>query len=70
MLVKKLKGHYAYFGITGNFSALRRLRYEVERAWRQALARRSQQGIPWTKMQRILKRFSFPAPRITHRYGT
>ena len=69
-LVKKLKGHYAYFGITGNHDALDRFAYEVRRAWRKALARRSQQHLPWSKMNQILKRFSLPAPRIIHQYGT
>jgi RNA-directed DNA polymerase len=70
MLVKKLKGHYAYFGIVGNFTALKRLLYEVTRAWRKALARRSQQWMPWAKMQRILARYSLPVPRILHRHST
>ena len=69
-LGKKLTGHYAYFGITGNYDALSRFSYEVRRAWRKALARRSQQSLPWSKMNRILKRFPLPAPRIIHRYGT
>ena len=30
-LSRKLRGHYAYYGITGNAQALGRLRYEVER---------------------------------------
>ena len=29
-LSRKLRGHYAYYGITGNAQALGRLRYEVE----------------------------------------
>lgn len=68
-LVRKLKGHYSYFGITGNFAALARLHHEVQRAWRKALARRSQQGLPWPKMSRILQRFPLPGPRIVHQYG-
>ena len=69
-LVRKLNGHYGYFGITGNFAALARLHHEARGVWRKALARRSQQGIPWLKMLRILERFPLPGPRITHRYGT
>jgi len=70
MLVKKLEGHYGYYGITGNFSALAKLHYMAERIWRTALARRSQQTLPWEKMKRILKRFPLPRPHIDHRHGT
>lgn len=69
-LGRKLRGHYNYFGITGNFRALGRFLFEVKRAWRKALARRSQQRLPWIKMQRILKRLALPGPRIVHRHGT
>jgi RNA-directed DNA polymerase len=70
MLVKKLKGHYGYYGITGNFPALAKVHYAATRLWRKALARRSQQRLPWVKMARILKRFPLPPPRIVHQYGT
>ena len=35
-LSRKLRGHYAYYGITGNFQALNRFRFEVERLWRKS----------------------------------
>ena len=41
-LNRKLKGHYAYFGITGNGPALQRLRDKVETIWVRWLRRRSQ----------------------------
>ena len=69
-LVKKLNGHYAYYGITSNFDAIARLFYEVPRIWRKALARRSQQRFSWSKMNRLLERFPLPSPRIVHQYGT
>jgi RNA-directed DNA polymerase len=69
-LEKKLKGHYGYFGITGNYPAISRFLHEVRRAWRKALARRSHQRVPWLKMARILERFPLPVPRIVHRHGT
>ncbi len=69
-LVKKLNGHYAYYGITSNFDAIARLFYEIPRVWRKALARRSQQRFSWPKMNRLLERFPLPAPRIVHQYGT
>lgn len=31
VLSRKLRGHYAYYGITGNTDALTRFRHEVER---------------------------------------
>ena len=40
-LCRKLHGHYAYFGITGNARALARYCWQVERVWRQWLDRRS-----------------------------
>ena len=40
-LSRKLRGHYAYYGITGNFLALHRFRYEMERLWHKWLGRRS-----------------------------
>jgi RNA-directed DNA polymerase len=69
MLVKKLEGHYGYYGITGNLLALAKVFYAAERIWRRALARRSQQRLPWSKMKRILARFPLPRPRIVHRHG-
>lgn len=70
MLVKKLEGHYGYYGITGNFPALAQVFFAVKRIWRKALARRSQQRLPWAKMARILGRLPLLAPRIVHQYST
>ena len=70
MLEKKLKGHYAYYGVTGNFPALAKLLHAVRRLWRTALLRRSQQRLPWRRMHALLDRFPLPAPRIVHRYDT
>ena len=69
-LRKKLMGHYAYYGITSNFDRIAGFFYMAKRIWRTALARRSQQSMPWRKMQTLLKQFPLPAPRIVHRYGT
>jgi RNA-directed DNA polymerase len=37
----KLRGHYAYYGVTGNSGALSRFLWEVQRRWRKWLYRRS-----------------------------
>ena len=70
-LARKLKGHYAYFGVTSNYAALARLWHEVKAIWRKWLSRRSQKGLlNWDTMHRLLKRYPLPAPRIVHRYST
>ncbi|MEO7733084.1 MAG: hypothetical protein ABIY55_19130 [Kofleriaceae bacterium] len=57
MLVKKLNGHYGYYGIKGNFPALAKVLWATRRIWRNALEPRSQKHLSWAKMLRILKRF-------------
>ena len=69
-LKRKLEGHYAYYGITSNFDRISSFYHMASRVWRTALARRSQQRLPWQKMHTLLERFPLPAPRIVHQYGT
>jgi group II intron reverse transcriptase/maturase len=67
MLSLKLRGHDAYYGITGNSRMLHLLRHWVERIWRKWLGRRSRKARrPWEWMLRLLKRFPLPALRIVH----
>lgn len=71
-LSKKLRGHYSYYGVTGNFRALRRFFWEVVAGWRKWLLRRShaaQRVCSWAWIARLLQRLPLPAPRIVHRYG-
>jgi RNA-directed DNA polymerase len=64
-LKRKLLGHFGYFGITGNFRALRNFRHRVCGVWRKWLSRRSQRArIPWEKMNRLLEHYPLPQPRI------
>lgn len=66
-LSRRLRGHYAYFGITGNGSALCRFRHEVERVWRKWLARRSHHaGMTWERFSRLLHRYPLPPARVVH----
>ena len=55
-LTKKLNGHYAYYGITSNFDRIAGFFDMAKRVWRTALSRRSQQRMPWRKMQKLLER--------------
>jgi hypothetical protein len=65
-LGQKLRGHYAYFGVRGNYDALARLRTRVWFLWRAALRRRSQKS-KLDRLTRLLnERFVLPTPRITH----
>ena len=66
-LSRKLRGHYAYYGITGNFQALNRFRFEVERLWRKWLGRRSWRGrMTWDRFARLRNTYPLPAARVVH----
>lgn len=70
-LSQMLKGHFAYFGITGNYRRLERLVVRAERSWRYWLARRSRERrLSWDVFrQKVLQRWPLPKPRIVHRYA-
>ena len=69
-LCRKLRGHYAYYGITGNSVALASFHHQVERAWYKWLARRSQPNakgrLTWEKYARLLKRHPLAPPVAVH----
>jgi group II intron reverse transcriptase/maturase len=66
-LVQKLRGHYGYYGITGNANALSRFLYEVTRVWQKWLHRRTGRGsMPWPRFTRLLGRYPLPPPRVVH----
>jgi group II intron reverse transcriptase/maturase len=65
-LSSKLQGHYSYYGITGNWTALNRFAREVVHRWRRWLARRSQRGMSVGAFQRMLDRLPLPVPRVVH----
>ena len=67
VLVQKLRGHYAYYGITGNATALCNLSFEVRRTWKKWLSRRSQRNhIDWPRFEALLERYPLPPPRVIH----
>ena len=62
-LNEKLRGHYAYYGVTGNSGALSRFLYEVERRWRKWLNRRNRiRSLDWDVFCRLLQRY--PLARV------
>jgi RNA-directed DNA polymerase len=68
-LVAKMRGHYAYYGITGNYRRLSWYAHHVARIWQKWLSRRDRQRwLTWDRFADLLKRYPLPAARIVHRY--
>jgi RNA-directed DNA polymerase len=66
-LSRSLRGHYAYYGITGNYRALNNFYRQVAREWRKWLNRRSQNAkMTWERFNRLLATYPLPRPRIVH----
>jgi group II intron reverse transcriptase/maturase len=68
-LCSKIRGHYAYYGITNNYRSLAGFLAAVQRVWRKWLDRRnSRHEMDWERFKRLLARYALPAPRIVHSY--
>jgi RNA-directed DNA polymerase len=66
-LCQKLRGHYQYYGIRGNYRLLEVVLRHAENAWRYWLNRRSQKGtLTGNKLERWRVHFPLPLPRIVH----
>jgi RNA-directed DNA polymerase len=66
-LSRKLRGHDAYYGITGNARALVRFRQAVRRVWRTWLNRRAHRpSLNWETFVRLLQRYPLPPARVVH----
>ncbi len=63
-LNEKLRGHYAYYGVTGNSAALSRFLHEVGPRWRRWLNRRNNlRSMTWEKFSAILRRYPLAPAR-------
>ena len=67
-LCQKLRGHFAYYGITGNDLWLQKFRQGVKRIWQKWLHRRSRSStdMPWDRFNRLLQRYRLPPARVVH----
>jgi RNA-directed DNA polymerase len=66
-LSRKLRGHYSYFGITGNARALDAFYREVRRVWQKWLHRRSNKArMYWQRFAALLQRYPLPQPTVVH----
>ena len=63
-LSQKLRGHFAYYGITGNYTSIPRFHWFATKIAKRSLDRRSQRGyLPWDKFKRLLGRYPLPTAR-------
>jgi RNA-directed DNA polymerase len=70
-LCAKLRGHFQYYGVSGNYAAItayhRRTLYAVHK-W---LNRRSQKrAMNWARFYEYLKHYPLPTPKIRHNFYT
>lgn len=66
-LSRRLRGHFRYFGVNGNFRSLARVEYRTRRLWIKWLRRRSQRArrLTWERFSAYLQAHPLPQPRIT-----
>ena len=68
-LTAMMRGHYAYYGITGNFRRLSWYARQVATIWQKWLSRRDRRSrFPKNRFSALLQRHPLPAARIVHRY--
>jgi group II intron reverse transcriptase/maturase len=66
-LSQKVRGHYGYYGIIGNFASLQEFREGARRVWRRWLSRRGRdRPLSWPEFVRLEGRFGLPAARVVH----
>lgn len=66
-LCRKVRGHYGYFGLTGNARSLRSFLAEVRRLWCKWLSRRNSRArVFWTRFRKIEAHYPLPPVRVIH----
>ncbi|WP_422134299.1 group II intron reverse transcriptase/maturase [Endozoicomonas sp. ALD040] len=62
---RRLRGHYAYYGLGGNFRSMEKLYRFVDRYWYKMLCSRCRKGkIPWEKYHNLKQLLPLQKPRI------
>ena len=60
-----LKGHFAYFGIGGNYQRLTAVVYQTRRLWRQWLSRLLWKSrIAWEQFSQLQDRYQLPGREV------
>ena len=66
-LCRKIQGHCAYYGITGNGIWLQKYRERVKKIWRKWLDRRTRKSsMSWEKFKCVLRFYPLPPARVVH----
>jgi RNA-directed DNA polymerase len=67
LLAAKLRGHYNYYGVSGNSRGIDNFGFAAMHAVAKWLNRRSQcKSFTWTQFNEYLTRYPLPRPRIVH----
>jgi group II intron reverse transcriptase/maturase len=68
-LAAKLRGHFQYYGLSGNSRMIRTFDYRVKRLLQKWLNRRSQcRSFRWGPLNAYLAKYPLPKPRVVHRF--
>jgi hypothetical protein len=63
-LVRRIQGHFNYFGVNDNKRSLNILNFHVRHVWYKWLNRRSQRSrLNWERFEDLLRDFPLPRPR-------
>jgi group II intron reverse transcriptase/maturase len=66
MAASKMRGHYAYYGVSDNGRGISRFHHEATALLHKWLNRRGRRGcVTWDKFQLLLRKFPLPKPRVT-----
>ena len=68
-LAAKLRGHYQYYGVSGNWRMINTFDYRVKRMLHKWLNRRSEcKSFSWNQFNDYLRHYPLPRPHIVHRF--
>jgi len=66
-LTQKLKGHYGYYGIIGNYASLQSFLGAARGIWKRWLSRRGRdKPLSWPEFVRLEQRYRLPPARVVH----
>jgi hypothetical protein len=69
LLAARIRGHYNYYAIGGNFRSIRNYYERVRQlTWKWLNQRSQQRSYNWEQYQRLLHYNPLPKPRIYHGY--